>query len=84
MVDRNTLQNSADTARINALAMYEEKIAAKTISASEMGAYMKLLQTMGLEAPAMQTFQPTADKTPLPSFEDEDEGPIPHPSSKAI
>jgi hypothetical protein len=77
MPDRNTLQTNADTARINALAMYEEKIANKTISASEMGAYMKILQTMGLEAPAMNTFQPTKPKSDLPSFADEDEGPIP-------
>ncbi len=77
-MDRNTLQTNADSSRVLALAMYEEKIQAKTISASEMGAYMKILQTMGLEAPAMNAFTPTQQpKSNLPSFEDEEDGPIP-------
>ncbi len=82
MADRTTLQANADAHRVLALSLYEGKIADKSISASEMGAYMKILQTMGLEAPAMNTFTPSLPKSNLPSFEDEEgDHNIPFPSS---
>lgn len=80
-MDREDRQKKADLAKGLALDLYEAKIADKSISASEMAVYLKLLSQLGLEG-VLPVTSPTT-KSNLPSFEDEEGDPIPFPSSKA-